>query len=163
MRILMLMMVWLLPLSVSAQESLSGPVEDVLDGGRFRLQGRVVRLRDMEPWARDQSCPDMKGQPFGCGEDSVRYLKNLIEGKLVACRIRSRDKRGDLVALCRVGSLDVGGQMVRSGHALPAWSRGRYRQEKNQARRSRVGGWRGLPDYFPQRPSQWRRKQRKQK
>ncbi|MBF0589538.1 MAG: thermonuclease family protein [Magnetococcales bacterium] len=157
----MLLLMLLLPLDLSAMEVIAGRVQEVLGGDSFRIGNRLIRLRDLEVWDRGQSCPDSEGKPFPCGEESVLFLKSLVEGKRLTCQLKHRDKQRRWIALCRVDGLDVGAQMVRMGHAVPAWSRGRYRKEKNQARRHMAGGWRGLPEYGPKRPSQWRRQQRK--
>jgi endonuclease YncB( thermonuclease family) len=130
---------------------LSGRVARVHDGDTLTLDGSKVRL-----WGID--APELKQKCGGtaCGVVARDALQALVQGKVVTCAQKDRDRYQRVVASCQVGGADLGEAMVRSGNALdyPRYSRGRYRQAERDAEIRRAGMWAGR--FVP--PWEWRRK-----
>lgn len=90
----------------------------ITDGDTFRCDGALkIRL-----WGID--APEAHTP---AGPASTRALADLTIGQTLVCK--SKGKSYDrTVAQCWIGKTDVGGEMVRTGHAvdLPRFSRGYY-------------------------------------
>lgn len=61
------------------------------------------------------------------GPAATRALSNITRGQTLVCKSRGRSY-DRTVAQCWIGRMDVGGEMVRTGHAvdLPKFSKGYY-------------------------------------
>ena len=116
----------------------------VLDGDTMRIGADKVRLHGVDAFEAEQTCVDGRGETYGCGGRATRYLSGLIGGGHVACSGRDVDRYGRLVAVCRVGSVDLGKALVRAGHAL-AYRRysSDYVAIEDAARAARAGAWTG--------------------
>jgi micrococcal nuclease len=106
--------------------TISGPVVHFFDGDTITVRdprwGKVrVRL-----WGMDT--PEI-GQP---GADAAkRELKRLVGKSIVVCERRQEHlSYNRIVAQCFVNGVDIGGELVRSGHAVdvPRFSGGYYAQ-----------------------------------
>ena len=115
----------------------------VIDGDTMDVGGMRVRLHGVDAPERNQSCL-IGDDPWPCGRRSARALADLIDGRVVACQERDRDRYGRIVAVCRRDALDVNAWLVAEGWAL-AYRRysDAYVEQESEARRSRRGMWRG--------------------
>lgn len=95
----------------------SGPAR-VLDGDTLEIAGEKVRLRGIDAPEIGQTCRTRKGRDQQCGELARQALAALVENQTVACQGDCRSPDGPIVAVCRVGWLDVGKKMVLDGWAL---------------------------------------------
>lgn len=89
-----------------------------VDGDTFRCDGNLkIRL-----WGIDAPERDASG-----GLQATRALADLTIGQTLVCKSKGRSY-DRTVAQCWIGKTDVGGEMVRQGHAvdLPKFSRGYY-------------------------------------
>lgn len=114
------------------------------DGDTIHVAGVKVRLFGMDAPEHDQVCTDAAGHAYPCGGRAANALDVLTRGKNVRCVPRDTDRYGRTVAVCYVGSVDVGAWMVRAGWALA------YRQyssdyidEETAARSDHAGLWAG--------------------
>ncbi len=84
-------------------------------------------------------------------------LADLIGRRPVQCEQRDTDRYGRVVAVCRVGDIDLGAWLVRRGYALAyrRYSKD-YVDEEEAARKSKAGIWAGK--FVP--PWDWRRGKR---
>ena len=145
----------LAPAPLSAADVLSGTAR-VIDGDTVEIRGRRVRLHGIDAPESGEGCRDASRRIHGCGKAATRALASVAQGVVLACEIRDRDRYGRLVAVCRRGSADLNGWMVRQGHALAYRSFSRdYVPEEKEARRQRAGIWQGRFDA----PWDWRRAQ----
>lgn len=116
----------------------------VLDGDTLRIAGAKVRLHGVDAFEAEQTCGDRSGASYGCGGRASRYLTGLVGTSLVSCTGRDVDRYGRLVAVCRVGAVDLGEALVRAGHAV-AYRRysSDYVRVEDAARGARSGAWAG--------------------
>ncbi|WP_372422854.1 thermonuclease family protein [Salinarimonas chemoclinalis] len=122
----------------------------VVDGDTIVLarEGRApdlrIRLFGIDAPEGDQTCTDARGRPWPCGDFAAGRLAQLAEGRVVACEERDRDRYERIVAICRVGGLDLNGTMVEEGFAFAyrEFSE-RYVAQERAARRDRRGVFAG--------------------
>jgi len=116
----------------------------VLDGDTLQVQDRKVRLFGVDAFEAEQTCADPRGEAYPCGGRATRYLSRLVAGQRVSCAGRNIDPYGRLVAVCRVGSTDLGAALVRAGHAV-AFRRYSldYVGEEQAARTAKAEAWAG--------------------
>jgi endonuclease YncB( thermonuclease family) len=71
-------------------------------------------------------------------------LRSLVGTRAVSCSSIETDRYGRAVAVCRIGKLEINGEMVRLGWAV-AYSRHRlsYVRLEAEARRAKRGIWAG--------------------
>src|SRR5262245_36391777 len=124
------------------QERISGRAE-ITDGDSFEIGATRLRLFGVDAPEGRQSCT-RDGRAWACGNEAARKLRSLIGERTVACTKRDVDNYGRTVAVCRSGTVDVNGEMVRSGFAT-AYRRysSDYVDEENEARVARRGIWAG--------------------
>lgn len=114
----------------------------VVDGDTIDLGDARIRLHGIDAPELGQSCAAL-GEIWRCGEAAADRLGRLIRGKRVTCETRDVDRYGREIAVCRVGGVDIGAEMVRSGLAW-AFTRfsGDYVGEEDAARAAQRGIWR---------------------
>ncbi|HUQ53677.1 MAG TPA: thermonuclease family protein [Gammaproteobacteria bacterium] len=137
------------------QERLAGRPK-LIDGDSFELGNVGVRLFGVDAPEGRQSCT-RDGRDWSCGDSAAAELRRLVGSRDVACEQRDKDTYGRIVAVCRVGTTDLGEAMVRAGMAT-AYRRysNDYVDEENEARRARRGIWAG--EFTP--PETYRNEQR---
>ena len=122
------------------QERIAGRAK-ITDGDSFEIGATRVRLFGVDAPEGRQPC-SRNGSAWRCGEAAASELRRLVGSADVVCAKRDEDDYGRIVAVCRRGTTDLGGAMVRAGFALA------YRQfsndyvdEENEARAARRGVW----------------------
>jgi endonuclease YncB( thermonuclease family) len=131
-----------------------GPVR-VIDGDSFWRGEAEIRLSGIDAPEYRQTCKNKAGQDWNCGREAARALKQMIAGRDVACEIRDTDRYERLVAVCKVGTLDLNGAMIRDGWAIGYGSAGlAYAAAETSARNAGRGIWQG--DF--ERPQDWRKR-----
>lgn len=142
------------PPRAASVAGLSGSAR-VIDGDTLDVAGERVRVWGVDAPERDQTCEDARGAPYRCGEHAKLALIDLVAGRALSCAPRDVDRYGRTVAKCSAGGEDLGGRMVRMGHALDytRYSKGVYLPDELRARRAKAGVWQGR---FT-RPEDWRR------
>ena len=147
------------------QHTIEGPAT-VVDGDTLHVfvtpTGYViVRLEAMDAPESKQSCAGPDGVSEPMGQRSTLALKGLVQNKIVACRLKERDKYGRQVGTCFQGGLngpDVGRKQVRTGMAFAyRFLSKRYVHEDDEARASNLGVW----QFNCQKPWDYRMDQRK--
>lgn len=156
---LLLALVLSIPLSA---QILTGPAR-VVDGDTLEVQGQKVRLHGIDAPEIRQTCT-RAGKVWACGVAARRHLEELIARRPVTCTKTDTDRYGRIVARCFVDlsatpgrphvHLDLGGWMVRNGHAI-AYTRYStdYVPQETAARGARLGLWSGT--FVP--PAEWRK------
>ncbi len=152
-RTLLLLTFSLALLSPALAETVAGQVS-VVDGDTLELHGEHIRMVGIDAPESSQTCRNDKGIAWRCGQKAAFALADAIARSTVTCTGDEHDRYGRLLALCRVGELDLSGWMVRHGWAMAfvRYSEA-YVAEEAQARGDRVGIWSGT--FVP--PWDWRR------
>lgn len=115
----------------------------VLDGDTLQIGAQRIRLWGIDAFEAAQQCNGPDGRN-ACGAHATRELSELVSGREVICSYRDTDAYQRMVALCRVGSTDLGAHLVRRGLAI-AFTRYSqdYVPDEAVARAERVGAWEG--------------------
>lgn len=128
--------------AATAQERIVGRAK-IIDGDSFEV-GRIgVRLFGVDAPEGSQPCT-RDGRPWRCGDAAAAELRRLVGSREVVCQRRDEDTYGRIVAVCRVGTTDLGAEMVRAGLAV-AYRRysDDYVDEERSAQAARRGVWAG--------------------
>lgn len=139
----------LLPVSALAQTWIGSA--HVVDGDTIYVNQIRLRLLSMDAFESAQTC-SREGVKYPCGGEATRALIRLIGQKEVRCEGDKRDRYNRPLVHCRVGDLDLGREMVRSGWAISAYG-SEYRGVEEAAQRATAGAWAGT---F-QNPADWRK------
>ena len=137
-----------------ALDDLQGRVS-VIDGDTLELHGQRIRIFGIDAPESGQRCARADGSTWRCGRNAALALDDLVQGRTVTCRARDKDRWSRVVAVCRVGQLDLGRWMVERGLAT-AYRRYSldYATAEDAARSARRGIWAGTFDS----PESWRQR-----
>ena len=143
--------------AAAAQSPIVG-VASVIDGDTLEIHGQRIRLHGIDAHESRQFC-EKDGKQYRCGQQAALALSDKICRATIRCEQRDIDRYKRIVAVCRLGNVDINASMVREGWAIA------YRQysldyvgDEITARAMRTGMWAGR---FVE-PSQWRRGERLQ-
>ncbi len=116
---------------------------NILDGDTIEIGGQRIRLWGIDAFEAAQQCNGDRGL-VACGAQATHELTELIADREVICIYRDIDAYQRIVALCRVGTTDLGAHLVRRGLAI-AFTRYAqdYVPDEAVARADRVGAWQG--------------------
>lgn len=120
-----------------------------VDGDTLRIAGTRIRLIGLDAVELDQTCTDPDGTEWPCGEDARRFLNELTGTANVTCAADGHDRYRRVLARCRIGSADLGDQIVRAGWAVAELE---YGLALAEARLNARGIWAGRFDD----PAKWR-------
>jgi endonuclease YncB( thermonuclease family) len=125
------------------QERITGPISKFIDGDSFEIGTRAVRLFGVDAPEGTQPCM-RDGRAWRCGDAAAAELRRLAGSRSVTCVQRDVDTYGRSVAVCRVGTTDLGAALVSAGFAV-AYRRfsDDYVDEEREAQRARRGVWAG--------------------
>ncbi len=137
-----------------ALDDLQGRVS-VIDGDTLEMHGQRIRLFGIDAPESGQRCSRPDGSAWRCGRDAAFALDDLVQGRTVTCHGRDKDRWGRVVAVCRLGQLDLGRWLVENGFAT-AYRRYSldYAPTEEEARSARRGIWAGTFDS----PENWRQR-----
>ena len=129
----------------------------VVDGDSLRKDDTDIRLYGIDAPEYRQSCRDRLGSEYFCGKQSANALRGLVKGQEVSCSSVETDRYGRAVAVCKIGELDINGEMVRLGWAV-AYSRHSlsYVRVEAEAKKAKSGIWSGTFE----NPEDYRARQR---
>lgn len=96
------------------ERSFSGICERVLDGDTIIVSGRRVRLKGIDAPESDQKSYD----GFMIGLWSTKYLREMIEGKTVEVKWRTRGRYKRFIADIYYQNRSINALMVREGMAM---------------------------------------------
>lgn len=116
----------------------------VADGDTLTINGQRIRLFGVDALEAEQFCQNDRGQDWQCGGKATQALAELVRGQSVTCEQRDIDQYGRMVAVCRIGSRDIGEEMVRQGWAV-AFRKysSAYVGAEDEAQLARRGIWSG--------------------
>ena len=126
----------------------------VIDGDTIDIRGQRIRLSGMDAFETRQPCENSDGEAYRCGQDAAFALDDFIGQRNVTCE--PNGKHWDrIVAICSVNGQDLGGWMVRQGHAVDD-----DRYEPSYLWSEVVAWWNGRGAWAGsfERPRDWRRR-----
>ncbi|MDP1702560.1 MAG: thermonuclease family protein [Aestuariivirga sp.] len=123
---------------------LGGGALHVVDGDSLRRGDLDIRLHGIDAPEYRQTCRDKHGAEYTCGKHARNALRSLVGAGEVSCSSPETDRYGRAVAVCRIGSLEINGEMVRLGWAI-AYARHSlsYVRLEAEARLAKRGIWAG--------------------
>jgi endonuclease YncB( thermonuclease family) len=126
----------------------------VTDGDTFTHAGERIRIFGIDAPEGEQTCMKDGGR-VRLGRQATWYLVRLVGLSTPRCQRIEVDRYGRTVAICMVGDVDLGAEMVRAGMAYDyrQHSAGTYAREEAEARAARRGVWSASCDL----PWEWRR------
>ncbi len=114
-----------------------------VDGDSLENGTRRIRLEGIDAPEYKQYCFTSKGEKYLCGQDSLKYLQNLMDGKDVRCQCENKpDRYKRELCICFAGSTELNRQMVAAGQAVSYLS-DRYKAEEKAAQAQKLGIWQG--------------------
>ena len=114
-----------------------------VDGDSLEIGSRRIRLMGIDAPEYDQFCKKNNGELYPCGQLAADYLKTLIAGKNITCRIHNQDKYIRDLCTCYAETTDLNAEMIRAGYAV-VYLESAYAGQEAEARRSRNGIWNGI-------------------
>lgn len=144
----------LLLLGIALAQDLVGRAS-VVDGDTLEIRGVRVRLWGIDAVESSQTCLDAGGKTWPCGRRAAFALADFLGQRTVTCQQRDTDRYGRVVAVCRVGGVEINRWMVEQGWALAYVQYGGsvYLEAQRQAQALKRGIWQGR---F-QEPQEYRR------
>ncbi len=116
----------------------------VVDGDTIEINHRSIGLFGIEAPLPAQTCFAPDGRRYACGQAARQVLDRLVGIHEIACSPRGSPNRLRLLAVCRVGDIDLAAAMVERGWALARWRDSLdYVDLENSAREARRGIWAG--------------------
>lgn len=115
----------------------------VVDGDTIDIGPKRIRLWGIDAPEGKQQC-EVGGKQYLCGIEATNQLVTFIKTQDVECLSKTLDRYKRIVAICRIGKLDLGAEMVRAGWAL-AFVRysSDYVAQESEARLAMRGLWAG--------------------
>lgn len=147
-------LIWVLVLLFLQTEFIVAKYVKVVDGDSLEIDGRRVRLIDIDAPEYKQYCFDANGEKYYCGKISRKYLEDILKKANydVYCDVQGIDTYKRELAECFVEGKNINLLMIRAGWAVA------YRAEKKEywdaekkARKQKKGVWQGKflrPEYF---------------
>lgn len=129
-------------------DRLEGVAARIVDGDTLELgrgAGAVrIRLFGIDAPEAGQTCRRADGRAYDCGRAATRRLAELAAGERLVCEERDRDRYERVVAICRLGRMDLNHVLVREGlaYAYREYS-DRYVEAEVAARREELGVFAG--------------------
>lgn len=123
--------------------SMNGGV-GVINGDVLTMNGRIIKLFGVAAPDISQTCADMSGRGYKCGQQSIAWLSSWLADNEVKCHIINEDERGVLSGVCMLGPYDIGAALINSGWAVADIRQTQiYIPYQNQALSNKRGLWQG--------------------
>ncbi len=114
----------------------------VVDGDTLALDGVRYRLHGIDAPESGQACAGSDGRNWNCGQEAIRYMEEITDGKSVECDERGQDGYGRTISVCTAEGVQINALMIRTGMA---WAFRKYSLAyadlEDAARERRVGIW----------------------
>ena len=129
--------------AVAAPAEIIGYAE-VIDGSHLTIGRNRIVLFGIEAPAAPETCRGEAGTSYACGAAAARVLRQVIGDDEVTCEPQGAAATDRIIAVCRVGPIELNRMMVAQGWA--AADRGAsdaYVSAEATARQAHLGLWSG--------------------
>ncbi len=128
----------------------------IIDGDTLIIKGKRIRLYGIDAPESPQYCIKNR-KSYRCGKQAGIALSKKIYQRTIQCEQRTIDRYKRIVAVCRLGSIDLNRWMVLQGWAVAYRKYSlAYLYEEKVAKNAKTGIWAGS---FV-KPHRWRRGER---
>jgi endonuclease YncB( thermonuclease family) len=125
----------------------------VIDGDTVEVHGIRIRLYGIDAPESGQTC-SQAGEDIRCGQQAAFALAHKIGSAPISCEQKDRDRYGRVVAVCRLGALDLNAWMVEQGWAVAyRHYSSDYVSQEAKASLAKLGVWKTTFEL----PWEWRR------
>lgn len=140
-------------LSPLQSQELSGTAT-ALDGDTIKIGEVRIRLHGIDAPEKKQTCRDVVGAEYGCGEAATQRLAGILKRAMVECITKDIDRYDRIVAECYSDGVNINALLVGEGLAV-AYRKysSDYIEIEIEAKKASLGIWGGK---FIQ-PSRWRK------
>ncbi|RYG57835.1 MAG: thermonuclease family protein [Alphaproteobacteria bacterium] len=132
---------WFLALVCGVQAQ-AAPIK-IIDGDTIEKGGVRIRLHGIDAPEAGQKCDGSGKKKWNCGQVAIARLEALVfSGRDLVCDNRGEDGYGRVIAVCKIGDVDINATMVQTGSA---WAFRKYSTDyasiEDQAHAKHVGIW----------------------
>ena len=138
-------------------------IAKVIDGDTIWIDSNKIRFFGIDAPEIKQYCQKpylslsfiILNKDYPCGKVATNKLKNMMNNKLVTCKINGKDRYKRFIAECFKDETNINSWMVLNGNAIAyvKYSK-KYIAEENIAKKNKLGLWKGTFD----KPWNWRKK-----
>jgi hypothetical protein len=117
---------------------------ETVDATTFKVLGRTVRIAGVVAPQPGETCKRQDGGDWPCGRTALHSFRMFLGGRSIECFFPYADTAVEITAPCRVGQVDLGLWLLKTGWAKPgAYATEEYLRASDQAHCNRRGLWRG--------------------
>jgi endonuclease YncB( thermonuclease family) len=117
---------------------------ETVDATTFQAKGRTIRIAGVVAPQPDDTCKRQDGTDWPCGRTALHSFRMFLGGRSIECFFPHADTAVEITAPCRVGQVDLGLWLLKTGWAKPgAYATDEYLKASEQAHCNRRGLWRG--------------------
>jgi endonuclease YncB( thermonuclease family) len=117
---------------------------ETVDATTFKVLGRTVRVAGVVAPEPNDTCKRQDGTDWPCGRTALYSFRMFLGGRSIECFFPYADTAVEITAPCRVGHVDLGLWLLKTGWAKPgAYATDEYIKASEEAHCYRRGLWRG--------------------
>ncbi len=130
-----------------ATQTIASSTITVVDGDSLEINGRRIRLIGIDAPEYMQTCEDITGKSYMCGQSAKAFLQDMIEaghekGDKLKCTVEGIDQYKRTLSVCKIGDVNLNLEMVKAGYAI-SYKQETYKPAEKHAKQSRKGIWQG--------------------
>ena len=114
------------------------------DGVSLEINGKQIRLFNVDAPEWDQKCSNRTGEEYACGSEASKYLRALVKEGEVRCKVLRKDYYKRFLSICtNQAGKNLSIELIKAGWALPYYTNSEYYEYKHIAKKAKKGIWQG--------------------